>query len=296
MNLRNLSNKIEGGGCIITAENDQKIIDLDRNSIIRTYRDKGVILFRGFKNIKSDISTFTDQYTKKYANDAMRRENRFGNKKLNNVDPGNMEMPMHSEASYSPSWPEIVWFFCNVAPKKSGKTTLSDGVSIFKKFNSDTKNFFLKNQILYDCVIPFSKNKKIYKKKNLKPWYIETPGIFDCYIDFNNKDVYLKLKRYAVQIIKSKEKDLIAFSNHLQIILERDPQLKSIKLENGKKLSSKIMNSVKKATDYSTIDIDWKDGDLIMINNRRFMHGRRKISTNEKRDIINIQTLRASFN
>ena len=27
-------------------------------------------------------------------------------------------MPLHSEASYSPSWPEIVWFYCHQAPKK----------------------------------------------------------------------------------------------------------------------------------------------------------------------------------
>ena len=27
-------------------------------------------------------------------------------------------MALHSEASFSPSWPEIVWFYCNKAPKK----------------------------------------------------------------------------------------------------------------------------------------------------------------------------------
>ena len=295
MNLSNLSNKIEGGGCIITAYNNQKIIDLDKFTIINTFKDKGVILFRGFENIKNDILNFTDQFSHKYANDATRRENRFGSKKLNNVDPGNMEMPMHSEASYSPSWPEVIWFYCNIAPKKSGMTTLSDGVSIFKKLKASTKNFFLKNQILYDCVIPFSKGKNTQKKKILKPWYIEMPGIYDCFIDFNNKEIYLKLKRYAVQLIKSSETDLMAFSNHLQIVLSRDPQLKSIKLENGKKISSRIMDEVKKATDESTLDINWEDRDLIMINNKRFMHGRRKIQLNEKRDIINIQTLKTSF-
>ena len=32
-----------------------------------------------------------------------------------------------------------------------------------------------------------------------------------------------------------------------------------------------------------------------MIDNKRIMHGRRKILDGEKRDILNIQTLRASF-
>ena len=68
-------------------------------------------------------------------------------------------MPLHSEASYSTSWPEIVWFYCNKAPKKSGQTTLCDGRAIYKNFNLDLKNFFLKNQILYDIIIQFKDNK-----------------------------------------------------------------------------------------------------------------------------------------
>ena len=32
-----------------------------------------------------------------------------------------------------------------------------------------------------------------------------------------------------------------------------------------------------------------------MINNKRFMHGRTKILNNEKRDIVNIQTLETYF-
>ena len=55
------------------------------------------------------------------------------------------------------------------------------------------------------------------------------------------------------------------------------------------------MSEVKRVTDESTIDINWKNNDFIMINNKRFMHGRRKINQSEKRDIINIQTLRSNF-
>ncbi len=32
-----------------------------------------------------------------------------------------------------------------------------------------------------------------------------------------------------------------------------------------------------------------------MLDNRRFMHGRRKFNFKEKRDILNIQTARANF-
>ena len=47
-------------------------------------------------------------YFSKYANDAP--EESLGIKNIHDVDPGNKEMPPHSEASYSPSWPEITSF------------------------------------------------------------------------------------------------------------------------------------------------------------------------------------------
>lgn len=36
-------------------------------------------------------------------------------------------------------------------------------------------------------------------------------------------------------------------------------------------------------------------GDLVMIDNRRFMHGRRAYPANDPRDIVQIQSTRASF-
>ena len=40
---------------------------------------------------------------------------------------------------------------------------------------------------------------------------------------------------------------------------------------------------------------NWQQGDLIMINNKRFIHGRSKIEKRSNRDIINAQTLNCNF-
>ena len=127
-----LSDKIEDGGCVIEANGNKGLLDIDRNEIIKIFENKGIILFKNFNIDEDQIVKFTDLFTLQYANDANRREIRFENPKLHNVDPGKMEMPLHSEASYSPSWPEIVWFYCRLAPKKSGQTTVCDGRSIYK--------------------------------------------------------------------------------------------------------------------------------------------------------------------
>jgi len=291
-----LSDKIEDGGCVIEPNGNKGLADIDRNEIIKIFENKGIILFKNFNIDKDQIVKFTDLFTLQYANDANRREIRFENPKLHNVDPGKMEMPLHSEASYSPSWPEIVWFYCRLAPKKSGQTTVCDGRSIYKNLSQKTKNFFLSNQIVYKLKIPYEKkknNKNDSEEIKLKPWYIENPGVTDCFIDFKNKEIHLKQKRYAV--VETRKNNKVSFSNHLQIILDRDPQVLGWNLEDGSKIPDDIMSEVKEVSDRLTININWKDNELCMIDNKRMMHGRRAILENEKRDILNIQSLRANF-
>ena len=296
MKTTELSDKIEDGGCVIEPNGNKGLADIDRNEIIKIFENKGIILFKNFNIDKDQIVKFTDLFTLQYANDANRREIRFENPKLHNVDPGKMEMPLHSEASYSPSWPEIVWFYCRLAPKKSGQTTVCDGRSIYKNLSQKTKNFFLSNQIVYKLKIPYEKkknNKNDSEEIKLKPWYIENPGVTDCFIDFKNKEIHLKQKRYAV--VETRKNNKVSFSNHLQIILDRDPQVLGWNLEDGSKIPDDIMSEVKEVSDRLTININWKDNELCMIDNKRMMHGRRAILENEKRDILNIQSLRANF-
>ena len=287
MKTTKLSDKIEDGGCVIEANGNKGLLDIDRNEIINIFENKGIILFKNFNIDEDQIVKFTDLFTLQYANDANRREIRFENPKLHNVDPGKMEMPLHSEASYSPSWPEIVWFYCRLAPKKSGQTTVCDGRSIYKNLSQKTKNFFLSNQIVYKLKIPYEKNKNNKNDSEeikLKP---------DCFIDFKNKEIHLKQKRYAV--VETRKPNKVSFSNHLQIILDRDPQVLGWNLEDGSKIPDDIMSEVKEVSDRLTLNINWNDNELCMIDNKRMMHGRRAILENEKRDIINIQSLRANF-
>jgi len=43
------------------------------------------------------------------------------------------------------------------------------------------------------------------------------------------------------------------------------------------------------------MNLNWEKNDLIMIDNKRFMHGRRAIVKDDPRDIVIIQSQYASF-
>ena len=145
-----LSKLFEDGGLIIHQSKIETLSDLQYSEIVSLFEKYGVILFRGFNLKPERVINFTDLYTEKYARDAYRRKNRFDEKNIHDVDLGNDAHTLHSEGSYSPTYPEIIWFYCNIPPDNGGHTILCDGVKLWKALSSETKAYFLKEPLRFD--------------------------------------------------------------------------------------------------------------------------------------------------
>ena len=149
-----ISNLFESGGLIIHESSEKSIFDFEYAEIITLFEKYGTILFRGFELNANMLTEFTDIYTEKYSGDALRREIRFNNKNIRNVDYGLEEALLHSESSFAPSFPEIIWFFCNTPATVGGETILCDGLKLWNMLSSKIKQFFLSEQIHYEIKIP----------------------------------------------------------------------------------------------------------------------------------------------
>ena len=79
------------------------------------------------------------------------------------------------------------------------------------------------------------------------------------------------------------------------VIPGQDPQIKKWTTVKGDSIQSNIMDEIKSKSSELTYEHKWKQGDLVMIDNKRFMHGRRQYNKNDKRQIAIAQTLRANF-
>ena len=133
-----ISDHFEKKGLLLGGQENLKIENLEYQNVVNNFEEYGLIIFRNFNNEPKKITKITDLYTQTYANDAPRREKSVGEKNFNTVDVGfgdgdqEIEMPLHSEASYSPSWPEIIWFFCVIPSNQGGETTLCDGIKLWR--------------------------------------------------------------------------------------------------------------------------------------------------------------------
>ena len=164
MITKTISNKFYGEGLEINPSINEDIRKLDYNLIVKLFEKSGLILFRDFEIKSSEIVKLTDLYTENYANDALRRKSRMEQKEVRNVDYGNEEMALHSEASFSPNWPEIIWFFCNEFNTDGrGCTTLCDCIKLWDNLSYETKNFFLLNPIKYKLQIHRKRTSKLIR-------------------------------------------------------------------------------------------------------------------------------------
>jgi len=290
MKRYHISKLFDREGLVIVNSNSLKISEINSKYIISSYEKYGIIIFKGFDFKKINPTFFTDIFTKAYSTDALRRPTRFGKKNITSVDYGFSEIDLHSEASFAPSWPVIIWFYC-ITPTtgEGGATTLCDGSVLWKKLSTKAKTFFLTNPIIYKLKIPIP-NKKLGKGK--RPWPIENPAVSDCFIDGDSSTINLTLSRFAVQ--KRRGSNVLCFANHL-LSIDAEDQIISGTVKNNQKIPDVFIKEIINKSEDLTYEHYWEKNDLMMIDNRRFMHARRSFNKNDPRDIINIQTARASF-
>ena len=290
MKTDSISELFEGGGLIIHKSEETSIFDLKYREIVTLFEKYGVIIFRGFELDPAELTKFTDIYTESYSGDAMRREIRFDNKNIRNVDYGFSKVDLHSEASFTPSWPELIWFYCIIPPFNGGETILCDGIKLWNSLSNETKGLFLSEQIHYELKIPVMKKRN---RNNKKPWLTQIIGAGNGYVDYKDGCLHLIQKRYAVQ--ESRMDRQFAFSNHLFIHLNSEPQLLSRTLSNDRKIPTPIYEEIINKADDFTYNHFWKEDDFIILDNKRFLHGRKSLVEGDPRDIVVIQSRKASF-
>ena len=261
-----------------------------KNLIVSEFEKHGILKFT---NVKDDFIKFVNQFTYSFANDARRRKERMNDKNIRNVDGGKKKIYLHSEASFSPSQPEIVWFYCITPPETdTGHTLYCDGIELWEKIPAKFKLFFLENPILYKLKIPINLPNK---KKNLrKKWYLETPGVRNCILDYNNHTLNFDFFKFALE--KARIQNKYCFANHLFIPLSSEPQILKRTFLSKKNISKSDFKVLTDLLNKSTKLIKWKKNELVMIDNLRYMHGRAPINIKEcKRDVVVVQSMKSNF-
>jgi alpha-ketoglutarate-dependent taurine dioxygenase len=253
------------------------------------FKKYGIVVLENFILKPEKLIDYTNHFTIRYSNDAQRRVEKFGKKNIKSVDVGNHQIPLHSESSFSPTCPEIMWFYCLENNLANGTpTTICDGVKVWEAIPLELKRKFLSEPIVYkvEAEVPIKKNNQP------REWYIESIGVKEPIINLAEGKLSFFYKKYAINNIRYINR--ISFCNHILSIFD-EKQILDAYMDSDKKFLKNNYKFLEDLTEKFTYEFKWKKNQLLIIDNERFMHGRRAIKKNEKRDIINIQTLISNF-
>ena len=210
----------------------------------------------------------------------------FNRRKINgdattlSVNDFNHEIKLHGEMYYQKNIPLMLWFFCAHPSAQGGQTILCDGKQFFNELSQPTKEALTCNKLKYHGHLNEDEWKKRYKTGDIN----EVKQICknnDLILKIN-KDDSIDLDYVCPAIHPSTSGEYTIFINSLLPAISMAPDI--VSFEDGSKIDDEIIIELNEIADKITIEIKWKKGDILMIDNTRIMHGRRAFS-DDKREI-----------
>ncbi len=267
-----------------TGESD--IMALDRDAVIAHYKQHGAILFRGFGADLGQFYAFAKRFCKTgVVNESPGRTPLDVVNGIYAVDGGTSAFSLHPELSREPWKPDVAMFGCLSAPGQGGLTTVCDGVALVKALPDAVRRGLEGRRLNY---------LKGTWASQLEYWLgTATPddnllgnppaGCPYQFMRLNDGRVARLFTRPALH--KPMFCDEPAFGNFLLFARFNNGRTDFPLLDDYRPVPEDWLQAIKAAGDALSSAVRWRKGDLLMIDNTRFMHGRTAIVDAEERQI-----------
>lgn len=266
---------------------------LPREQITRMFREHGLVLWRGFAPSPSDFAALAAQFTESY----FLGYGRVPFPELRTIalaNETNLPLEAHCDNGIrpEPQRPDITWFFCETPAETAGETTIFDGVAVWATLSEDTQKLLTERRISY--LTHFA--EQVYTQMG----YAD-PVAFDRFVQTlggtvksRHADRSIDVELLSSALGRTRHLGQPAFVSSLCLAGSRGFESLRVELEGGLPIPEPVLTEIRAALTACGDLIRWQAGDVAMLDNTRFLHGRRGFSDMRRRLYL-IQTLRANF-
>ncbi len=263
---------------LIEAAGEASILDVDPAAIVALYKAHGALLLRGFRADIDDFGTFARQFcSTSVFNESPGRQPMDPSRNVHTVDAGSGPFALHPELSREPWKPDAAFFGCMIAPREGGATTICDGVELVRALPDDLRRALEGRRLLY--VKPTWPALLQFWLGTAEPSdaQIANPPS-GCPYQFRriNGHVFRFFTRPALH--RPMFIDEPAFGNFLLFARFNNKRPDHPILDDGKQVPEEWLQAIKATGDRLSVPIVWREGDVVMLDNTRFMHGRTAIT------------------
>lgn len=277
----NVSHWGNGTYRLVTAVNGGRLSELESSFVVPLMKNAGVVLYRGFATDLEQMSAFVERHSVRVTLDPARA---FHAKNVQKVDAGYDALGLHCENAVAPAPPEYVWFYAQRAARTGSQTTVCDGVRVWEQLSAETRSLFGARRIKFSRTFlsaawkrwvaaehPHVKNENEVTEAHLIELTSRLEG--QKVQPLGDGRVYTE---FCVPAIVKTMTGQWAFANSL-LGPSYNYEPPRITTDDDQPIPESVWANVRKTTDALTEDIDWRDGDVVLIDNLRVMHGRRRI-------------------
>ncbi len=267
----------------------------DKEKIDKLLTDEKALVFRGFGISAGQLESVTDLLLRKrlaYVHGNSPRT-KIGNNIYTSTEyPPEIAISMHNELSYATRWPARLLFFCETAAATGGATPLTDGARWFSSLDREVRDGF-SSGIRYIQNLPnghglgkswqdtFETGDRNTVEDYLSAagatWEWTTSGLRVSQVrpattrhPLTGAEVWFN---QADQWHLATLEDEIAVA--LAQIMPEEDMPQSVRFADGTPIPDDFVLQIRDRGFESAVDVEWRSGDVLLIDNVLVAHGRR---------------------
>lgn len=203
---------------------------------------------------------------------------------IQSVDGGTAAFALHPEIAREPWRPDVAFFGCLSPPSKGGETTICDGVALVEQLPAEVRRGLEQRRLVY--------MKTVWPA--LLDFWLGTPHPTQAALASPPASCPYMFRHVEGRLVRIFSRpalhtplftDARAFGNFLLFARFNNGRGDFPLLDSGEPVPEEWLQAIKAAGERITSAIAWQAGDVLMLDNSRFMHGRNAILDTAERRI-----------
>jgi hypothetical protein len=213
------------------------------------------------------------------------------------VNKGSDAIPLHREGSYAPLCPDLLAFYCVKPAAEDGETLVCDGVRLRESLPDRVRDFTDGTMLRWTWTAPPERWQAMLASRTpaeatarLNRMAAALPAWEKLSFEFQGDTLQGAFETPC--IIPTRWGALKAFSNSLLIYHFRQKSeyfakdLLRVTTIDGDPLPDDVLSEVSARAREVTVGVTWQPGDMLIVDNSRFMHGRNGFADPSRKVLI----------
>jgi alpha-ketoglutarate-dependent taurine dioxygenase len=204
--------------------------------------------------------------------------------------PPEHSIGLHNEMSYTTSWPERIWFYCNRVAEAGGETPVADSRTIYRRISASVRSRFEERGLLYirnyrpgldvswqqtfntserNAVEDYCRNAGIsfrWQGDELKTWQkcqaVARHPVTGETVWFNQAHLFHASSLPA------------KFRDALRAMFAEDELPRNVLYGDGTPIEDAALSEIRAVLEEEKRIFPWREGDVLMLDNMLVAHGR----------------------